>query len=254
MECIILGCGGSLGVPQIGCKCYVCSSENSKNKRTRSSIVVKNNGKNILIDAGPDLRIQSLKHEISDIDAVLMTHAHADHISGMDDLKPFAFQKSEKMLDIYANKETFDAIKGTYSYLFQTKSRVYKPILRQKVIENNSSIDIFGQKIDVFEQNHGEMASLGFRFGDLAYSTDFKFISDYGIDVLKGVDTWIVDCLRFYYAPTHMVFEHVLELIEKVGAKRAILTHMAHDIEYDSAKEMLPKNVEMAYDGMKLIV
>jgi phosphoribosyl 1,2-cyclic phosphate phosphodiesterase len=249
MKCTILGCGGSLGVPQLLCECYVCTSTNPKNKRTRSSIYLEYGNTKILVDTSPDFKQQVLTYGIKQIDAILYTHAHSDHISGIDDIRPIVAHYSNK-IDAYLNAQTYDGIKGTFEYIFKTKGPVYKPVLVPTIIENYSKFTVGDIDIITFEQDHGAMDSLGFRFGDLAYSTDFKELPKKSLKALEGIDTWIIDCLRYAWAPTHLFYERTLDYIEQIKPKRAILTHMAHDIDYEELKKILPTYVEPAYDGM----
>lgn len=249
MKCTILGSGGSLGVPQLLCECQVCSSSDAKNKRLRSSVYIESATTKILVDTSPDLREQATSHKIKRVDALLYTHAHSDHISGIDDIKPIAF-KSGKRLPTYLNAATMEGIIGTYGYLFDSKSQVYKPLLEAQILDDYSSFTIGDIEITSFLQKHGEINSLGFRFGSLAYSTDFNELSQKSLKALEGVDTWIVDCLRYAWAPTHVIYEQALDYIEQVKPRRAILTHMAHDIEYNELKLILPDYIEPAYDGM----
>ncbi|MDF3047958.1 MAG: metal-dependent hydrolase of the beta-lactamase superfamily [Candidatus Midichloriaceae bacterium] len=251
MKCTILGCGGSLGVPQLLCECYICKSGDSRNKRFRSSIFIESETTKILIDTSPDFKAQAFRNNISKIDAVLYTHTHSDHISGVDDLKVFA-QKTQNKIPAYMDAKTYEGIRGTYSYLFDNGSSVYRPILDCTIIDEYSNFTVGDIQITSLLQKHGEMNSLGFRFGNLAYSTDFNYLSEKSLKVLEGVDIWIVDCLRYSWAPTHVVYESTLEYIEQVKPKRAILTHMAHDIDYEELKRILPPYVEPAFDGMTI--
>ncbi len=249
MKCTILGCGGSLGVPQLLCECYVCTSTDPKNRRLRSSIYVESKNTKILVDTTPDFRQQALINGIKQVDAVLYTHAHTDHISGIDDIKPISVNSHNK-IDAYLNAATHEGIRGTYEYIFTTRSSVYRPLLLPIIIEDYSKFTVGDIDITSFPQNHGEITSLGFRFGSLAYSTDFKDLPEKSLKALRGIDTWVVDCLRYAWAPTHLFYERTLDYIEQVKPRRAILTHMAHDIDYTEFKKMLPSHIEPAYDGM----
>ncbi len=249
MKCTILGCGGSLGVPQLLCKCYVCKSTDQKNRRLRSSIYVESSTTKILVDTSPDFKEQAIKHGINKIDALLYTHAHADHISGIDDIKPIVL-KAKKDLTVYLNEATLKSITGTYGYMFSSNSAVYRPLLSSCLLKDYSDFSVNDIKITSFLQKHGEINSMGFRFGSLAYSTDFNELSGKSMEALEGIDIWIIDCLRYGWAPTHIIYEQALEYIERIKPKRAILTHMAHDIEYNELKRLLPSHIEPAYDGM----
>lgn len=246
----MLGTGSSLGVPELLCECSVCTSKNSKNKRTRVSILVETETTAILIDASPDFRHQALVNSIKKIDAVIITHSHMDHVSGLDDLKPYARLNNTK-LPVYMTKETRESVESGYNYLFmQKKESIYRPILEAITIEEFAEIKVGDMLINTFPQDHGDITSLGIRVGDFAYSTDFKKIPQKSLSVLTGVKTWVVDCLRYHYAPTHMNYESTLDYIAKVKPEIAYLTHMAHEIDYDEISKMLPKNIHPAYDGL----
>lgn len=250
MKITILGTGGSLGVPELLCDCSVCLSENPKNKRTRVSLLVETESSSVLIDASPDFRHQALVNSIKKIDAVIVTHAHMDHVSGLDDLKPFARQR-DSLLKVYMTEETRKSVEESYSYLFvQKPESIYRPTLEAVTIDEFSELQIGDIKIQTFPQNHGNVTSLGIRIGDFAYSTDFKKIEPRSLAMLNGIKIWVVDCLRYHYAPTHMDYESALDYIAKVKPDMAYLTHMAHEIDYDEISKMLPSNIRPAYDGL----
>lgn len=250
MKCTILGCGGSMGVPQLCCSCRVCTSDNPKNIRTRCSLFIESAETKILVDTAPDFRAQALKNNITSLNALIYTHTHFDHIAGIDEVKPFAFFAPNKMLDTYMTEETAESLKKTNFYAFESHS-VYKPFLNPKEIGYYDNIKIGDINLQLFKQEHGQnFHSLGIRIGNVAYSTDVNNLPYESLKVLEGVDTWMIDCLRYNWAPTHYTFEKTLELIDFVKPKRAILIHMAHEIDYDEIKKILPENVEPAFDGM----
>jgi phosphoribosyl 1,2-cyclic phosphate phosphodiesterase len=258
MKCTILGCGGSLGVPQLLCDCYVCTSGNSKNNRTRSSISVESKNTVVLIDASPDFKQQALQNDIKRIDACLITHTHSDHVSGIDDIKPFVpypQKSSPNLMPVYMSFDDNNAIMNSYGYLFENdRNNVYKPIARDVRIDHLKEFTIGDIKIKPFKQNHGKINTMGFRFGNMAYSTDFNNLPKESLKILEGLDLWIVDCLRFHYSPTHSCYEQTLDLIDTVKPKKAVLTHMAHELDYDELLRVLPlkANIVPAYDGMVL--
>lgn len=252
MKVTILGCGASQGTPELGCECFTCTSDNLKNKRTRPSIYIESPEAKILVDATPDLRFQALANKITTIDALIITHAHADHISGLDDLKPMT-KRATSPIRSYMNQNSWSWIKGTYGYLFEERgSKVYRPILEKHIIEDEQKIQIKDLTIQLFPQNHGEIVSLGLRVGNFAYSTDFTGIPESSLKYLQNLDYWIADCLKFYWSPTHSTYEKTLDLVDRIKPKKTILTHMSHDIEYDSVTKILPENVTAAYDGMTI--
>lgn len=253
MKCIVLGCAGSFGTPYLLCECSICTSRDLKNIRTRASIYVQStSGSSVVVDTSSDFRQQALNNSIKKIDALIYTHEHADHISGIDDVKPFIFAKSEGLMPVYITEHTFNCINKTYGYLFETKSKYYRPLMREHIIHDYDVINIGSDlKIQTIDQMHGEIQSLGLIFnGKLAYSTDFHKLPQKSLDMLKGIDTWIIDCLRFHWAPTHCFWETTLYYIDQVAPKRAILTHLGHEIDYEKMKSIMPSGVEIAYDSM----
>jgi phosphoribosyl 1,2-cyclic phosphate phosphodiesterase len=252
MNITILGCGGSLGVPQVGCKCYVCKAGNQHNLRSRASIFIESETTKILIDASPDVRSQALKSNITHIDAVVLTHGHSDHISGLDDLKPF-YLKTKKQIPVYMNTETWNVVQSSFSYLFKDYgSKIYQPIMKENIVNNYDEIVIGDIKLQLFEQGHGEISSLGIRVNDFAYSTDLNNLPDASLPHLQGLACWVVDCLRYSLSPSHTCYEQTLEWINQLKPKDAILTHMSHEIGYEEILKLLPANIRPAYDGMVL--
>ncbi|WPX96182.1 MBL fold metallo-hydrolase [Candidatus Bandiella woodruffii] len=246
MKITILGCGSSQGVPYIGCKCYVCASDDSKNKRRRVSILVETDATKILVDTSPDLRQQCLDNNITSLDAIIFTHDHSDHVAGIDEVR--ALRKNKKLIDAYIDDETFRSLSNRYSYIFNYSTPLYPPTLRRKKLDKSQIIgDV---QVKAFDQMHGDIISQGLRFGNVAYSTDFNKIPDESMECLQNLDVWIVDCLRYSYAPTHSYFEKTLLLIEQIKPKLAVLTHMGHDIDYNEISKILPKNVVAGFDNM----
>lgn len=246
MKVTILGCGTSGGVPRIGNVWGRCDPSNPKNRRRRVSILVEDQGSKILVDTSPDLREQCLDADVRHLDAVLYTHDHADHTHGIDDLRGLA-QTMGRKIDIYANRQTLAVLKRRFNYVFESQSE-YPAIATGHEITGPfrvGAIDILP-----FDQPHGGIVSLGFRFGSVAYSTDLNELPEAAKAALKGVDTWIVDALRYDPHPTHPHLALTLEWIAAVKPRRAILTHMAWDMDYEELKRQLPPGVEPAYDGM----
>jgi phosphoribosyl 1,2-cyclic phosphate phosphodiesterase len=253
MKITILGCGASSGVPIIGCDCTVCTSANPKNKRTRVSILVESEGTSILVDTSPDLRVQALRNNIRKIDAIIVTHAHADHINGIDDVRPFNYLNNAP-LNLYCESETLQEIKERFPYCFLPPKPAgtgwYRPCLIPVTIEPPKSFTIGGIEVQPFWQNHGQSRTVGLRFGNMAYSTDTNGLPEESLEILKGIDTWIVDCLRYHPAPTHAHLEMTLEWIKQVKPKAAYLTHMNHELDYDRLMKELPQGVYPAHDGL----
>ncbi len=253
MRVIMLGCGASTGVPVVGCQCAVCTSNNQRNKRLRPSILIEHEDFRLLVDAGPDLRQQSLNNDITQVDAVLFTHAHADHCHGIDDIRNFNFHKNGPV-DCYADAETLAEIQLRFEYAFQPPIPEYgwfrACLSPHLVTEGTHRIGPWDARI--FPQRHGRIHSLGLRIGDFAYSTDVNHLTEANFAVLEGTKVWIIDCLRRDPAPTHAHLALTLEWIARVKPERAILTHMGHDFDYAAFLAELPKGVEPGYDGLEI--
>lgn len=252
MRVTILGCGGSSGVPLIGNVWGNADPANPRNRRRRPSILVENASTTVLVDTGPDMREQLVDAGVQRLDGVLYTHAHADHVHGIDDLRAVNWLTG-KPVDVYGDAETLDILDRRFDYCFKPLppgGNVYaRPVLVPHVVEGPFRVGT----IDVvpFVQDHGYSNSLGFRFGRIGYSTDVVRLSDEAFAALEGVETWIVDCVRLEPPhPVHAHWEITRGWIERLKPKRAILTHMNHLMDYDSLCRMLPPGVEPAYDGM----
>ena len=242
-------------MPSIGCRCEVCNSTNPKNKRTRASIYIETETTSLIVDTGPDLRVQALQNNITKVDGVFYTHSHADHINGIDDMKSFNFL-AQKPLPAFGDKFTMDYIRKAFPYVFteNAQGNWYKPWLVAKEIGFYDEFQFGDINIKTFEQIHGKMSVVGYRFNDIAYSTDTNFISQKGLDIIKGVKLWIVDCIKYEESETHANFDRAMKWIDIVKPEKAILTHMAHDIEYEKVKGQLPKTISPAFDSMSIIV
>ena len=238
MKVTILGCGTSGGVPRIGNVWGACDPKNPKNRRRRVAILVEQGDGRILVDTSPDLREQLLDTRVDTLGGVLYTHDHADHTHGIDDLRA--------PVQIYANKETLEVLGHRFDYIFKSKLG-YRAIC--EVNEITGPFEVGGIKVTPFLQEHGPITSLGFRFGKVAYSTDLNGLPEASWKILEGVDTWIVDALR-----PHPHLDKTLEWIERLKPRRAILTHMTWDMDYETLKRELPGGVEPGYDGMVIEV
>jgi phosphoribosyl 1,2-cyclic phosphate phosphodiesterase len=253
VKAIILGCGGSGGVPSVGLEGGFwgsCDPTNPKNNRTRASIFVEiEDQASFLIDTSPDLRHQLLAEDISDFNAVLYTHDHADHIHGIDELRSLYFSRGHKPLPVYSYKKFLDIITKRFSYLVTPQGIYPKVITLHEMKEGKNTVE--DVEIIAFTQHHGEgQISIGYRFGNLAYSTDFNSLDKKALEHLEGVKVWIIDCLSSYPRPTHNHLDLTLDWIKKVNPERAILTHMGHTLDYDFLVSQLPPHIEPAYDGM----
>ena len=251
MKVTILGCGTSGGVPRIGNVWGNCDPENPKNRRRRASVLVEDGPTRILIDTSPDLREQLLSAEVSELTAVLYTHDHADHTHGIDDLRPVA-QMMRKHVPVYGDERTINILQHRFGYIF-TSREGYPSICEPNIIHTDP-FSVQGLHITPFEQDHGFIKSIGYRIGDFAYSTDLKHLDERAFEVLEGVDTWVVDALRYDEHPTHSHLDQTLQWIERVKPRRAVLTHMTWDMDYDTLCKNLPDNVEPAYDMLEIKV
>lgn len=249
MKVIILGCGSSGGVPLITGNWGACDPSNSKNRRRRASVLVQIKGKNILIDTSPDLRMQLLDAGIGNIDLVLYTHDHADHVSGLDDLRQI-YMEYRRPIPAYADSGTLNQLRKSYRYALVTMDPLYPAFLEGRELDD--IIDFEGIKITPYLQYHGHRSSFGFRIGDFAYSTDLIALPEESYEALKGLKVWVVDCLRDKPHISHANVEQSLNMIEQVKPERAILTHMTHDLDYDDIASRVPPHVTPAYDGMVL--
>lgn len=253
MRVRILGSGGSGGVPLIGCKCPVCTSPDPKNKRTRVSIVVEDGPTKILVDAVPDLRQQFLANDLKIVDAVVLTHSHADHLHGIDDLRSVNYHRNAP-LDIWADARTKQEALRRFGYAFDPPRQVdgiwYAPSLRLRDIAGPFQVGPI--TVEPFQQLHGgdRDPTLGLRFGKFAYSTDVKELPEAAFAALEGIEVWVVDCLQEKRNIAHSDLAQTLAWIERVKPKRAVLTHMNHTVDYAAWKAKLPPGVEPAYDGM----
>jgi len=254
MKIRILGCGSSGGVPLIGCKCAVCTSGNPRNKRTRVSVVVEHEGTRVLVDASPDLRQQFLAADLSVVDAVILTHGHADHVHGLDELRSVNHHRNAQ-LDLWAAPDCLAEVQRRFAYAFDPPSPSgiwYLPSLVPQPIDG--PFQVGNLRIEPFWQDHGMSRDpvLGFRFGKFAYSTDVKEMPEPAFAALAGIEVWVVDCLSERPNPAHSHLEQTLRWIERVGPRRAILTHMNHSVEYDAWADRLPSGVEPGYDGLEI--
>ena len=253
----ILGCGSSGGVPRLGGNWGDCDPSNSKNQRSRCSLLVERKGSEgvttVLIDTSPDMRNQLLKANVGKLDGVVYTHEHADHVHGIDDLRMIFFNM-RKRLNVWADIKTQDALMQKFGYTFiQEKGSLYPPILEMSTIESEFSISGPGGEIVFcpFEVQHGTINSLGFRINDVAYIPDISEMNDAAWDQISRTNIWILDALRRTPHQSHTHLSQSLEWIEKSGVGKGILTNMHVDMDYETLKNELPANVEPAYDGMK---
>ncbi len=253
LRILVLGSGTSVGVPVIGCECAVCRSPDRRDQRLRPSVLVCYHGRNILIDTTPDFRQQALRAGLRRLDAVLFTHAHADHIMGLDDVRPFNFRQNAA-IPIYGSPETLKTIGRVFDYVF-SDSQAQSSIPRLEVRElDGAPFDLHGLTVTPVPLEHGRGWVYGFRFGPAAYLTDHSEIPESSLDLLGDLDVLFLDALRRRPHPTHTTLERALQYVEQLAPRRAFLTHICHDLPHEETERSLPPHVRLAYDGLEVIV
>jgi phosphoribosyl 1,2-cyclic phosphate phosphodiesterase len=247
---VVLGSGTSMGVPTIGCDCAVCSSSDPHDKRTRPSILIEYGSHTVLIDTTPDFRQQAICNQVRKLDAVVFTHAHADHILGLDDLRPLTLRRSEK-LPLYANPSTAAVLRYIFRYIFESDYK-YGGLAQVELHEVDGPFELFGARFEPVIVLHGDAQIYGYRFGSAAYLTDFSRIPDKSLQQLLGLDILFLDALRHRPHPTHSTVENSLRLVEHLKPRRTFFTHISHDLPHQATNATLPSNVRLAYDGLRL--
>jgi phosphoribosyl 1,2-cyclic phosphate phosphodiesterase len=246
----VLGSGTSMGVPTIGCQCRVCTSADPNDRRTRPSIMVQYEGRCVLIDTTPDFRQQAIREEITRIDAIVYTHAHADHILGLDDVRPLSFRNPEK-IPLYAHPSTAEGLQQIFHYIFESDYK-YGGIARVQLNHINGCMELFGARFEPIPVLHGDAEIHGFRFGSAAYLTDFSEIPPQSMERLRDLDILFLDALRHKPHPTHSTVANSLRLVEELKPRRAFFTHISHDLPHEETNRELPGHVRLAHDGLKL--
>lgn len=249
VELLFLGTGTSAGIPMIGCHCAVCTSADSHDKRTRPSAVISYGDTRVLIDTTPELRLQCIANNVDRIDAVVFTHAHADHIMGLDDCRRFNYIK-DGPLDVFGDAKTLTALERCFVYAFrepEPELKVFRPHLVRRLIEG--PFEINGVRWTPIPLMHGDMPILGFRVGTLAYCTDVSLIPEPSFELLKGLDVLVLDALQYKRHITHFSVEQAIEAARRIGAKRTLFTHIAHSLPHQQTNGELPDGIRLAYDG-----
>lgn len=249
MEIVILGSGTSTGVPMVGCGCRVCRSADPRDRRSRASVLIRHHGHNILIDTSTDLRQQMLREGVAAIDAVLFTHAHADHVNGIDDLRGFHFQH-KNVIPCYACKAALERLVSGFSYIFvKGAGDTHPPLLRECLIEG--PFELFGLSVVPIPLVHGAGEACGYRIGSFAYLTDCSLIPAPSLPLLHGVETVVIDGLRWTDHPFHFNITGAINAARSFGGRRIILTHLTHEVLHADG-DKLPADVEFAYDGLSI--
>ena len=257
MKLTFLGTGTSFGIPVVGCDCRACTSEDSRDQRTRHGALLELGGGTLLVDAPPELRLQLLAARATRVDAVWFTHLHADHVHGIDDLRVFTIRKGD--LPAYVATEYHDRMAEYFRYIFdedvQPLPGSSKPSVRLHSLTAGVPVEILGEEFVPFQVPHGHVQVYGFRVGRLGYVTDGKMLPPEAIEVLQGVDTLVLNALWFGRThPSHFNVEEAVEAARSVGARRTFLTHLTHRVTHSELLERLPPGVEPAYDGLTIEV
>ncbi|WP_162416990.1 MBL fold metallo-hydrolase [Cyclobacterium roseum] len=251
MKITFLGTGTSQGVPVIGCNCEVCQSLDFRDKRTRTSLHLEHEGKSIVIDTGPDFRMQMLRESINRLDAVVYTHEHKDHTAGLDDIRPFNFMQQTD-IPLFGTPQVLDQIKTEFSYIFSANK--YPGIPRVLINEiGNQPFDVLGMPFSPIQVMHHKLPVLGFRIKDFTYITDANYIAPEEIEKIKGTRILVVNALQIKPHISHFTLDEALAFIDEIGPGMAYLTHTSHRMGmHQRVQEHLPENVELAFDGLKI--
>jgi phosphoribosyl 1,2-cyclic phosphate phosphodiesterase len=253
----ILGSGSSMGIPTLGCHCRVCSSSDVRDRRTRSSLLLSFEGRNVVIDSSADFRQQALREHLERLDAVVLTHAHADHILGLDDIRPFNLKRNGP-IPVYGSRETLEVVRRTFAYIFEDVNP-YSSLPAIQLVPIDGPFDPFGVAgrplvLVPVPAWHGPLPVLGFRVGRAAYLTDFSTVPETSKQLLRGLDDLILDALRDVPHPMHSTVSQSLALVAELQPRRAWFTHICHDLPHEETNRRLPAHVRLAYDGLSFEV
>jgi phosphoribosyl 1,2-cyclic phosphate phosphodiesterase len=256
----ILGCGSSGGVPRVAQGFGACDPSNPRNVRRRCSALIERRTEHgttlVLIDTSPDLRLQLIDADVARLDAVLLTHPHADHTHGIDDLRPLVIAMRRRV-DIHMDIPTSREVRAKFTYIFETPAgSSYPPIGREHRLEAGVAVEVVGPggaiRATPFELEHGDISALGYRVGALAYTPDLSRVPEASLSFLEGLDVWVIDALRYAPHPSHLSLAEALALIERLRPKRAVLTNLHTDLDYAKLAAELPQHIEPAFDGMRI--
>ena len=255
MRVTFLGTGTSHGIPMIGCDCAVCRSDNPRNKRLRPSVYIESDGQCVLVDATPDFRTQALRANIRRVDAVLMTHTHADHVFGLDDLRAFTERAGGRM-PVYGSPSSMDAVRRIFPYACVEKPAwAGLPSFDLHAVEPHQDFEVGGLKLRALPLQHGRMMVYGFLFGrELAYVTDCSVVPPDAVAAIRGATVLVLDALRHRPHPAHLTIDQARAVAEQVGAQLTLFTHLCHEAEHEAVEKSLPPHMRVAYDGMQIEV
>ncbi len=251
MKLTFFGTGTSMGVPLINCTCKVCRSKNPKDRRLRCGAKLETGDRTVLIDASSDLRQQALRFGLARLDGIFITHSHADHVFGLDDTRIFSL-RSGGPIRIFAEADTLDSIRRLFWYAFDgpRDERLVKPVFQLHTPDR--SADLLGLQVIPIPLEHGPMAVTGYRFGDLAYLTDFNRISQASLALLEGLDVLVLGALRYTPSISHLTIDKAITLAQQIGARRTFFTHLTHEVSHAELAHMLPDGIIPAYDGLEV--
>jgi phosphoribosyl 1,2-cyclic phosphate phosphodiesterase len=246
----VLGSGTSMGVPTIGCRCAVCTSPDPHDRRSRPSVLIEWGGHAVVVDTTPDFRQQAICAGLRGLDVVIYTHAHADHVLGLDDLRPLTFWREGKIL-LFAHAPVLARLQHIFDYIFHGTYQ-YGGKAEVRLQEINGAIELHGARFEPIPVMHGDDEIHGYRFGAAAYVTDFSDIPEASMERLKGLDILFLDALRRRPHPTHSTLENSVRLVEVLKPRRAFFTHISHDLSHAETNRSLPEHIRLAHDGLKL--
>lgn len=254
IQLTFLGTGTSSGVPMIACDCIVCQSEDTKDKRLRSAVLVEADGQCIVIDTGPDFRQQMLRERVQKLDAVLFTHAHMDHTAGLDDVRAFNF-KWKKDMEVYADAPTIKVLKRQFEYVFAAKKYPGVPLINLTEINPDEDLEINGLSITPIKVMHHKMPVLGFRIGDIVYITDANYIAEAEMEKIKGCKLLILNALRHRSHISHFTLSEAVDLVKLIKPEKAYFTHISHQLGlHEEISKSLEHDIYLAYDGLKVCI
>lgn len=251
MEAVVLGCGTSHGVPMVACDCAVCTSKDPKNHRTRCSVLILGNEGTLLVDAPPELRLQLVRERVRRIDAVLITHSHADHIMGLDDLRRFS-ELTHSPMPLYGQPRTLQDVRRVFRYAFEPPTQEGGGLPAYDLLEAGAEVCLGDIQVATFEVLHGRLPVLGLRVGDFAYLTDVSHIPEPAWESLRGLGTLVMDATRRAPHPSHFHLEKAIEVAMALNPRRTYFTHLSHDYDYEETCAELPAGIELAYDGLRI--